>query len=73
MVQQVNDTTRTTRETKPAAASLSPLPIKSLPVALDFPPSSRQALDYDLAFARQFKAKLTLQLMAAEANGSTEP
>jgi len=37
-----------------------PLRIKSILVPLDFSPSSKKALDYAVALARQFKAKLTL-------------
>src|SRR6266571_73785 len=44
---------------KPTAASL-PLRVKSILVPLDFSPPSMNALHYAAAFARQFKAKLTL-------------
>jgi nucleotide-binding universal stress UspA family protein len=37
-----------------------PLRIKSILVPLDFSSPSKKALDYAVAFARQFKAKLTL-------------
>ena len=52
------------KPTKPtkSAASASPwsLRVKSILVPLDFSPPSKQALDYAVAVARQFKAKLTL-------------
>jgi nucleotide-binding universal stress UspA family protein len=44
---------------KPTEASL-PLRVKSILVPLDFSPPSMKALHYAAAFARQFKAKLTL-------------
>jgi nucleotide-binding universal stress UspA family protein len=44
---------------EPTAASL-PLRVKSILVPLDFSPPSMKALHYAVAFARQFKAKLTL-------------
>ena len=48
-------------KTTPAAkASHWPLHIRSILVPLDFSPPSRQALDAAVAFARRFKAKLTL-------------
>ena len=57
-------TTKTTNITKAAksATAKTPLPlrIKSILVPLDFSPPSKKALDYAVAFARQFKAKLTL-------------
>jgi len=52
--------TDTTRRTKATMPSLVPLRIKSILVPLDFSPSSKKALDYAVAFARQFKARLTL-------------
>ena len=52
--------TKTTNRNKAATASLVPLRIKSILVPLDFSPSSKKALGYAVAVARQFKAKLTL-------------
>src|SRR5262245_33454361 len=50
-----------TRAATSRARNPSPLLlIKSILVPLDFSPSSKQALDYAAALARQFKAKLTL-------------
>jgi nucleotide-binding universal stress UspA family protein len=55
---------KTAKPTKAArsAAAAAPLPlrIKSILVPLDFSSPSKKALDYAVAFARQFKAKLTL-------------
>jgi nucleotide-binding universal stress UspA family protein len=49
------------KATRSAATSLpSPLRVKSILVPLDFSPPSKKALDYAVAFARQFKSKLTL-------------
>jgi universal stress protein A len=45
--------------TRSTATSL-PRRVKSILVPLDFSPSSKKALDYAVAFARQFKSKLTL-------------
>jgi nucleotide-binding universal stress UspA family protein len=42
------------------AAAALPLQVKSILVPLDFSPPSMKALQYAVAFARQFKAKLTL-------------
>lgn len=50
--------TKTNRSGK--TPSGRPLGIKSVLVPLDFSASSLKALDYAVAFARQFKAKLTL-------------
>jgi nucleotide-binding universal stress UspA family protein len=42
------------------AAATLPLRVRSILVPLDFSPPSKQALGYAAAFARQFKARLTL-------------
>ena len=56
--------TKTASITKGATGSAmtSPLPlrIKSILVPIDFSPPSKKALDYAVAVARRFKAKLTL-------------
>lgn len=52
--------TKIAKGTKPATAAVLPLRIKSILVPLDYSPSSRKALDYAAAVAKQFKAKLTL-------------
>ena len=58
----MNDTmkTNTTKKSKATTASLVPLRIKSILVPLDFSPPSKRVLGYAVAFARQFKARLTL-------------
>ena len=43
-----------------AAAQPSPFELKKVLVPVDFSPCSRKALQYALAFARQFRARLTL-------------
>ena len=54
-------TAKSTKAAMSAAPSLTaPLLVRSILVPLDFSPSSKQALDYAVAVARQFKAKLTL-------------
>ena len=54
-------TAKPTQAAKSAAAPLSlPLRVQSILVPLDFSPPSKKALDYAVAFARQFKAKLTV-------------
>jgi universal stress protein A len=53
-------TTKKTKKTKAAAAPRLPLRLKSILVPIDFSSSSKKALDQAVAFARQFKAKLTL-------------
>jgi universal stress protein A len=50
--------TKTTKKARTAAAA--PLRVKSVLVPFDFSMPSKQALDYAVAFARQFKARLTL-------------
>lgn len=56
-----NKIARPTRPVQSAAASLPvPLHIQSILVPLDFSPPSRKALDYAVALARRFRAKLTL-------------
>jgi nucleotide-binding universal stress UspA family protein len=50
---------RTTNAAKLTATAL-PVRIKSILVPLDFSPPSKKALDCAVAFARQFKAKLTV-------------
>jgi len=50
--------TKTDRGRKPALSI--PLGIQSILVPLDFSPSSLKALDYAVAFARRFQARLTL-------------
>jgi nucleotide-binding universal stress UspA family protein len=52
--------TTTAKTTNAGGASASPSGIKSILVPLDFSPASKQTLDYAVAFARQFKARLTL-------------
>lgn len=52
--------TKTKRTTKAARATPSPLHFQSILVPLDFSVPSKQALDAAAAFARRFKAKLTL-------------
>lgn len=52
--------TKTTKSKTPAKAAPWPLHIQSILVPLDFSPPARQALEVAAAFARQFKAKLTL-------------
>jgi len=52
--------TKTAKTTKPAAIPPTPLSIKSILVPLDFSASSKKALDYAVAVAKQFRAKLTL-------------
>ena len=51
--------TKIAKSSKPASVRL-PLRIRSILVPLDFSPSSQQALNYAVTFARQFKARLTL-------------
>ena len=46
--------------TRSAMTSPLPLRIKSILVPVDFSPPSKKALDYAVAVARRFKAKLTL-------------
>jgi nucleotide-binding universal stress UspA family protein len=46
--------------TSAIASAAGPLSIKSILVPLDFSAPSKKALEYAVAFARQFKAKLTL-------------
>lgn len=52
--------TKAAKRTKPATTSLLPLRIKSILVPLDFSAPSKKALDYAVAVAKQFRAKLTL-------------
>lgn len=52
--------TKNNKPTKAAKAAPAPLHFQSILVPLDFSPPSRQALDAAVAFARRFKAKLTL-------------
>ena len=52
--------TKTTQSKTPATAAPWPLHIQSILVPLDFSPPARQALAAAVAFARRFKAKLTL-------------
>lgn len=52
--------TKTTNALKRAKASSPALHIRSIMVPLDFSPPSRKALEAAVAFARRFKAKLTL-------------
>lgn len=52
--------TKTSRTTQAAKATPLPLHFQSILVPLDFSPPSRQALAAAVAFARRFKAKLTL-------------
>jgi nucleotide-binding universal stress UspA family protein len=52
--------TKITNSNKAATASLVPLRIKSILVPLDFSPPPKKALDYAVAVAKQFKARLTL-------------
>jgi len=49
-----------TNTTKIPTTSLAPLRIRSILVPLDFSAPSKKTLDYAVAVARQFKAKLTL-------------
>jgi universal stress protein A len=54
-------TTKTTKAIRAALPSpVAPLNIKSILVPIDFSPPSAKALDYAVAVARLFKAKLTL-------------
>lgn len=53
-------TIKTTKKANIPKPSPLPLRIKSILVPLDFSTPSKKALDYAVAFARQFKAKLTL-------------
>lgn len=51
---------KTKTDARPVAASALPRRIKSILVPLDFSAPSQKALDQAVAFARLFKAKLTL-------------
>ena len=53
-------TKKTTKKIKAVTALGLPLRIKSILVPIDFSPPSKKALDQAVAFARQFRAKLTL-------------
>jgi nucleotide-binding universal stress UspA family protein len=52
--------TKTAKRTALATTPLLPLRIKSILVPLDFSAPSMKALDYAVAVAKQFRAKLTL-------------
>lgn len=52
--------TKTSKSTKAVKAAPWPIHIHSILVPLDFSPPARQALDVAVAFARRYKAKLTL-------------
>jgi nucleotide-binding universal stress UspA family protein len=57
----MKDTMKTGSATKTKSATASrPLQIQSILVPIDFSPPSKQALDFAVTFARQFKARLTL-------------